>query len=196
MTYLAILISLANAYLIARYGRVKFALTLAGSFMLSIFSTAAYFSVAYGENMMTEPIYWGVGLFIALLIYALSNPLRHVIAWLFATIVIVLVVVLPFDLEITAKTLGITAIAAVIPVFIFRKEIKVVLVGLMSGTNLAIGVILLLISLSPISFYESIYKISSVLYLLGAAIGVYFQFKLYERYFPSKNDDKNLPEVP
>ena len=127
----------------------------------------------------------------------LNRPwLRHVIAWLFATIVIVLVVVLPFDLEITAKTLGITAIAAVIPVFIFRKEIKVVLVGLMSGTNLAIGVILLLISLSPMSFYESIYKISSVLYLLGAAIGVYFQFKLYERYFPSKNDDKNLPQVP
>jgi hypothetical protein len=189
MTYLAILISFLNAYLISRYARIKFALTLAGSFLLSAVAVAAYTSVAFNYNIMSSSFYWGFVIVFALLIFFLSNPLRYVIAWLFAVLIILLVAILPFDIKITSTISAIVAIAAAVPVFIFRKEIKWVLVGLMSGTNLALGVMILLFSLCPISSYSILSKISSLLYLCGAAAGIYFQFKLYDQYFLSKKND-------
>ena len=100
-----------------------------------------------------------------------------------------MVVILPLELTINSTTSLISAIAAAVPVFIYRKEIKLVLIGLMSGTNLILGIMILLFTLSPISFYASLSKLSSLLYLLGTAAGIYFQFKLYDKYFPSKIAD-------
>lgn len=183
MILLAILISLGNAYLIARYARDKFALTLAGSFLLSAIAIASYFSIAFKYNMMSSGIYWGIVIVFALLIFFLSNPLRHFITWFFALIILILVFILPFEIKINQTTSLLISIIAAIPVYIYRNEIKWILVGLMSGTNLAMGVLILLYAVSPISMYNLLTKVSSLLYLSGAALGVYFQFKLYNKYF-------------
>lgn len=189
MTFFAILLSLLNAFLIAKYARLKFALTLAGSFLLSAIAIPAYTSVAVDYNLMSSNFYWGFVIVFVLLIYFLSNPLRHLIAWFFAVIMIILIIMLPFEIKITSTSSALISITAAIPVYIYRKEIKWILVGLMSGTNLAMGVMILLISLSPISYYENLIKISSIFYVSGAAAGVYFQFKLYDKYFSVKKTD-------
>jgi len=193
MVILAVIISFLNAYLIARYARNKFALTLAGSYLLSALAVAAYISVAFSYNLMSSSIYWVFSIVLALLIYFLSNPLRYLIAWFFALLILILVVILPFDVKINPTTSFIVSIIAAIPVYVFRNEIKWVLVGLMSGTNLALGIMILLFTISPLSMFETLSKISSLLYLSGAIAGVYFQFKLYDKYFAQNNlEQKNL----
>lgn len=183
MVLLAVLISFVNTYLIARYARNKFAVTLAGSFLLSAFAIASYFSIAFKYNLMSSGIYWGVVIVFALFIFFLSNPLRHFITWFFALIILILVVILPFEIKINQTTSILFSIIAAIPVYIYRNEIKLVLVGLMSGTNLAMGLLILLYTISPLSMFSVLTKVSSLLYLSGAAAGVYFQFKLYDKYF-------------
>jgi hypothetical protein len=187
MVLLAILISLVNAYLIARYARNKFALTLSGSFLLSAFAIASYFSIAFKYNLMSSGIYWGIIVVTALLIFFLSNPLRHFITWLFVLMILILVVILPFEIKINQTTSLIISIIAAIPVYIYRNEIKWILVGLMSGINLAMGLLILLYTISPLSMFSVLTKVSSLLYLSGATAGVYFQFKLYDKYFAQNN---------
>lgn len=189
MVLLAVLISFVNAYLIARYARNKFALTLSGGFLLSAFAIASYCSIASKYNIMSSGIYWGIIIVLALLIFFLSNPLRHFIAWFFTLMILILVVILPFEIKINQTTSVLFSIIAAIPVYIYRNEIKWILVGLMSGTNLAMGLIILLYTISPLSMFNVLTKVSSLLYLLGAASGVYFQFKLYDKYFFEKQSD-------
>jgi len=189
MIYFSILLAIFNAYLIARYARDKYALTLSGSYLFSSVAIASYISVAFNYDLLTSSYYWGFVIVCTIMIYFLSNLLRYFIAWLFSLLIITMVVILPLELTINSTTSLISAIAAAIPVYIYRNEIKLVLIGLMSGTNLILGIMILLFKLSPISFYESLSKLSSLLYLLGTASGVYFQFKLYDKYFPSKIAD-------
>jgi len=193
MIYFSILLSLLNAYLIARYARDKFALTLSGSFLFSSVAIASYISLAFNYDLLSSNIYWGFVAFFAIMIYFLSNPLRYIIAWFFTLLIITMVFILPLNLKINSTTALISAIAAVVPVYVYRKEIKLVLIGLMSGTNLTLGIMILLFSLSPISLYESLGRISALSYLLGAVAGVYFQFKLYDKYFPSKLTETQNP---
>jgi hypothetical protein len=189
MVLLAVLISFVNTYLIARYARNKFALTLSGSFLLSAFAIASYCSIAFKYNIMSSGIYWGIIIVLALLIFFLSNPLRHFITWFFALMILILVVILPFEIKINQTTSLVISIIAAIPVYIYRNEIKWILVGLMSGTNFAMGILILMYSLCPISMFQSLSKLSSILYLAGAAAGIYFQFKLYDKYFLKEPTD-------
>lgn len=80
-------------------------------------------------------------LFGSLLIFVLANPLRYFIAWLVMLLLIILVIIMPFEIEINQANSIIFSIAAAVPVYLFRKEIKLILIGYMSGINLALAII-------------------------------------------------------
>jgi hypothetical protein len=186
MIYLSALLAFFNAYLVARFARVKFAITLTVGFLISAIATTSYFSVASNNSdWATSKIYWGFILVFAVLILLLSNPLRYFIAWMMTFLLAYLVIFVPFEIEVTKTTISTLLIASLVPVIIFRKSIKLILVGIISGTNAVLGLLLILFSVAPTSSYEILSKLTSILYLAGAGFGIYFQFKLYERYFPA-----------
>lgn len=195
MTFLAIILSFLNAYLIARFARNKFGLTLGGSFLLSALAAGAYSEVAFNVNVLSSGIYWGTVLGFALLTYFLANPLRYFIAWFIGVMIIILTVILPLDLEINSTVSAFAFLSPIIPIYIFRKQIKVLLVGLLSGINLALGLMILLFKVLPYSSYEMLASLSSPLFLIGAFVGVYFQFKLYEKYFPAESIESSSEPV-
>ena len=79
----------------------------------------------------------------------------------------------------------VVAIAAIILVIVFRKTIKWILIGTSSGYNLALAISLILLQILPRSAYDILGYIMLTLVYGCIAMGIYFQFKLYEKYFGS-----------
>jgi len=123
----------------------------------------------------------------ALLILILANPLRYLIAYGFVFLLL-LTLLLPFDLPKLIKDSNLLAfilvLLPIVPVVIFRKQIRYLTIGLSSGGSLGFGLISLINLL--VDPTESILLIDAILYFTSVAFGVYFQFKLYDNFFGSQ----------
>jgi len=189
---LAILVNLINSYVVARFARKMFATTLAGSFLFSCMAIGIIIDSSFDIGMMGSMIFWGIVLFIAVLILVLANPLRYFIAYGFFFLLLI-TALLPFDLPELIKDSSIIALllilAPVVPIIIFRQNIKLITIGLSSGGSLGFGLISLINLLAKPS--EGILLMYALLYVASIIFGIYFQFKMYNQYF-DKLEDSNM----
>ncbi|MFN5006330.1 MAG: hypothetical protein ACK5GO_02430 [Ignavibacteria bacterium] len=189
---LAVLVNLINSYVVARFARKMFATTLAGSFLFSCLAIGIIVESSFDIGMMSSMIFWGIVLTIAVLILVLANPLRYFIAYGFFFLLLI-TALLPFDLPGLIKDSSIVALllilVPVVPVIIFRQNIKLITIGLSSGGSLGFGLISLINLLAKPT--DSILLMYALLYVASIAFGIYFQFRLYDQYF-GKSEEQAL----
>jgi hypothetical protein len=169
-----------------------FATTLAGSFLFSCLAIGIIVESSFDIGMMSSMIFWGIVLTIAVLILVLANPLRYFIAYGFFFLLLI-TALLPFDLPGLIKDSSIVALllilVPVVPVIIFRQNIKLITIGLSSGGSLGFGLISLINLLAKPT--DSILLMYALLYVASIAFGIYFQFRLYDQYF-GKSEEQAL----
>jgi len=187
LSIISVIINLANSYIVARFARKMFATTLAGSFLFSCLAIGIIVDSSFGTEITTSMFFLIPIIAFALLILILANPLRYLIAYGFVFLLL-LTLLLPFDLPKLIKDSNLLAfilvLLPIVPVVIFRKQIRYLTIGLSSGGSLGFGLISLINLL--VDPTESILLIDAILYFTSVAFGVYFQFKLYDNFFGSQ----------
>jgi hypothetical protein len=170
-----------NAFAIAIYARKRFALTFALSFFFSGLAiagvTAAYMNT---DEIFETPLFWGILSGMTISVYIGANPLRYFWAWLLF-LGIFINTAIQFEIELSKNIIIAAAVISLVLVIVFRKPIKLILVGTISGYNLAIGIGLLLFSQASSSDLEEYGQIVNVLTYALIALGIYFQFALYNK---------------
>lgn len=186
MSFVAILISLLNTYIIARFARKYFSLVLSGSFLLSSISAASYLSLAYNIDLLSSIWFWGIVSVFAILIFIFSKPLKYIFTWFLILSLLALILIIPFELEPGGLLSLVFTIVSAGLVYFLRKEITNVLVGILSGFNLSLALSIIIFE-TGIFEIDTFGKISIFLYLIGPVAGVIFQFKYYNKYFNNSN---------
>jgi hypothetical protein len=174
-------LTILNAFAIAIYARKRFALTFALSFFFSGLAIAGV-SAAYMKNdeIFETPLFWGILSGITLTVFIGANPLRYFWAWLLF-LGIFINTAIQFEIELSKNIIIAAAVISLVLVIVFRKPIKLILVGTISGYNLAIGIGLIVFSQANSSKLDDYGQIINVLTYVLIALGIYFQFALYNK---------------
>jgi hypothetical protein len=174
-------LTILNAFAIAIYARKRFALTFALSFFFSGLAIAGV-SAAYMKNdeIFETPLFWGILSGITLAVFIGANPLRYFWAWLLF-LGIFINTAIQFEIELSKNIIIAAAVISLVLVIVFRKPIKLILVGTISGYNLAIGIGLIVFSQANSSKLDDYGQIINVLTYVLIALGIYFQFALYNK---------------
>jgi hypothetical protein len=175
------ILTILNAFAIAIYARKRFALTFALSFFFSGLAIAGV-SAAYMNNdeIFETPLFWGILSGITLAVFIGANPLRYFWAWLLF-LGIFINTAIQFEIELGKNIIIAAAVISLVLVIVFRKPIKLILVGTISGYNLAIGIGLIVFSQANSSKLDDYGQIINVLTYVLIALGIYFQFALYNK---------------
>jgi hypothetical protein len=175
------ILTILNAFAIAIYARKRFALTFALSFFFSGLAIAGV-SAAYMNNdeIFETPLFWGILSGITLAVFIGANPLRYFWAWLLF-LGIFINTAIQFEIELSKNIIIAAAVISLVLVIVFRKPIKLILVGTISGYNLAIGIGLIVFSQANSSKLDDYGQIINVLTYVLIALGIYFQFALYNK---------------
>ena len=133
------ILTILNAFAIAIYARKRFALTFALSFFFSGLAIAGV-SAAYMNNdeIFETPLFWGILSGITLAVFIGANPLRYFWAWLLF-LGIFINTAIQFEIELGKNIIIAAAVISLVLVIVFRKPIKLILVGTISGYNWGCG---------------------------------------------------------
>ena len=82
---------------------------------------------------------------------------------------------------VNVTTVMVTYLVALVATFILRKHGKVLVIGITSGYNLGVGLVLLLMAFWSASAYDSLFVIGALLVLAGVGAGIYYQYKIDRR---------------
>ena len=175
------ILTILNAFVIAIYARKRFALTFALSFFFSGLAiagvTAAYMN---NDEIFETPLFWAILSGMTISVYIGANPLRYFWAWLLF-LGIFINTAIQFEIELSKNIIIAAAVISLVLVIVFRKPIKLILVGTISGYNLAIGIGLIVFSQANSSKLDDYGQIINVLTYALIALGIYFQFALYNK---------------
>jgi hypothetical protein len=175
------ILTILNAFVIAIYARKRFALTFALSFFFSGLAiagvTAAYMN---NDEIFETPLFWAILSGMTISVYIGANPLRYFWAWLLF-LGIFINTAIQFEIELGKNIIIAAAVISLVLVIVFRKPIKLILVGTISGYNLAIGIGLIVFSQANSSKLDDYGQIINVLTYALIALGIYFQFALYNK---------------
>ncbi len=175
------ILTILNAFAIAIYARKRFALTFALSFFFSGLAiagvTAAYMN---NDEIFETPLFWAILSGITISVFIGANPLRYFWAWLLF-LGIFINTAIQFEIELGKNIIIAAAVISLVLVIVFRKPIKLILVGTISGYNLAIGIGLIVFSQANSSKLDDYGQIINVLTYALIALGIYFQFALYNK---------------
>jgi hypothetical protein len=188
LSIISAILNLINSYVVARFARKMFATTLAGSFLFSCIAIATIIEAAFDTEMLSSAIFWGIVLGFTILIMVLANPLRYFIAYGFFFILL-LTLMLPLNISELIRDSSwlaiVFALVPLVPVVLFRNNIRLITIGLSSGGSFGFGLISLLSMISKTT--EGMLIVYAVLYLSSIVFGIYFQFKMYDEYFGNAN---------
>jgi hypothetical protein len=175
------ILTILNAFAIAIYARKRFALTFALSFFFSGLAiagvTAAYMN---NDEIFETPLFWAILSGMTISVFIGANPLRYFWAWLLF-LGIFINTAIQFEIELGKNIIIAAAVISLVLVIVFRKPIKLILVGTISGYNLAIGIGLIVFSQANSSKLDDYGQIINVLTYALIALGIYFQFALYNK---------------
>lgn len=179
------LICIACGVFASRYAFKSYALVLAGTYLFQTLAIALMSAALMGFEVGTLTLVIPLVIAIAVWITAKLNFL-----WLWGSLTLVGLIIFagiaytildsPAD-AISAGPIGAVYGLALIATIILRKHGRVLIVGISSGYNVGIGLVLLSMLAVPSSAYETLIMLS-VLVILGAvAAGIYYQYKIDRR---------------
>ncbi|MGA0041707.1 MAG: hypothetical protein ACO3HC_01460 [Flavobacteriaceae bacterium] len=175
MFYLYALLLIISGVAIAWFGQKKYGLSLALTYLVTSFTS--YFMV-FSEF---STIFAVITIAIALGIWVFSKAFTYILAWELIFLILLLPLIKLTDGE-PNPTLGFIAIILSFAiVYYFRKVITKITLGFISGFNVAIGVlsIILIEKFKSGAIFTEQPTYALIILLLFLAGGVYFQFSPY-----------------
>jgi hypothetical protein len=182
------LICIASGLLSARMAYKSYALVLAVTYLFQTLAvsvvTASVFEMDFTWYHVAIPV------IIAVIVWIMS---KLNFLWLWGSLTLVGLILLAsigmmadtITDVVTVPTVLITYAIALLTAFVLRKHGRVLTVGITSGYNVGMGLILVLMAVWSSDAYGSLFVTGALLVLAGVGAGIYYQYKVDRRLIDS-----------
>lgn len=184
MSALLGLMCIASGVFAARMAHKSYALVLAATYLFQTLAVSMMVATLFNMDLAWYHIAIPVVVAVAVWVMAKLNFL-----WLWGSLVLVGLILLAgvgmmadsITDVLNVTTVLITYAVTLVATFVLREHGKVLVVGITSGYNLGIGLVLLLMAFWSTSAYDSLFGIGALLVLAGVGAGIYYQYKVDRR---------------
>jgi hypothetical protein len=167
-------ISILNAIAISIFARLRYALTFALSYFITCISTlACWCAFERSFDLFESKLFWAIVVSFTILIYFTADNLRHWWGWVVFTEILIYTAI-QLELKLSSELLIGVGVISVLLVILLRKSIRLVVIGAISGFDLAMGLFLILSSQNV----RDLDIISNVLLYGCVGLSIFIQFLL------------------